>query len=106
MLRVNSGQTAVLGGLMQDSQDKGSEGLPGASRLGKLGNLFKYQEDEFSKSELVVFLRPTVIDNPTIEDDLSAFKPFLTSATFKPLPESTTQETAPEEETRAEDSTQ
>jgi len=106
MLRINSGQTAVLGGLMQDSQDQGSEGLPGASRLGKLGNLFKYQEDEFSKSELVVFLRPTVIDNPSIEGDLSAFKPFLTSATFKPLPESTTQETAPEEETRAEDSTQ
>ena len=82
MLRVNSGQTAVLGGLMQDTRDKDSEGLPGASRLGQAGNLFKYREEVFEKTELVVFLRPTVIDNPSIEDDLSVFKPYLTFDAF------------------------
>jgi len=77
MLRVNSGQTAVLGGLMQDTHDENSDGLPGSSKLGTLGNIFKYQQKEFNKTELVIFLRPTVIKKPTIEDDLSAFKPFL-----------------------------
>lgn len=81
MLRVNSGQTAILGGLMQDSKSKNSDGLPGASKLGFIGNLFKFKDDQSTKNELVVFLRPTIIRNPSIESDLSAFKPFLTQET-------------------------
>lgn len=92
MLRVNSGQTAVLGGLMQDTTDKSSDGLPGASNFGDFGNLFKYRQNEFNKTELVIFLRPTIINNPTIEDELSDFKHYLT---FNVLPDKSELETAP-----------
>lgn len=78
MLRVNTGQTAILGGLMQDIRNRDRDGLPGASRLGTAGELLQFRNTRVSKTELVVFLRPTIIENPDIESELSAFKPYLT----------------------------
>lgn len=61
VLEVSDGQTVVLGGLMQDQEINGQDGLPGLSRIPVLGKLFSYEKDEIKKSELVIFLRPTVI---------------------------------------------
>ncbi|MBF0189825.1 MAG: pilus (MSHA type) biogenesis protein MshL [Magnetococcales bacterium] len=62
MMRVHSGQVAVMGGLMQDSISNGSAGVPMLSRLpGGLGALFSHQDQGVSKSELVIFLRPVVM---------------------------------------------
>ncbi len=54
-LRVRSGQWAVLGGLIQESQQLQRNGVPGLSRLPGLGDLFSYRDDQVRRVELVVF---------------------------------------------------
>jgi MSHA type pilus biogenesis protein MshL len=61
LLEVADGQTVVMGGLMQDRSSKQRDGIPGLSRLPLVGDLFSFRNDEVRKSELVLFLRPTVI---------------------------------------------
>ena len=61
LLEVADGQTVVIGGLMQDTSQKKRDGVPLLSRLPGIGDLFIYRDDAVHKSELVLFLRPTVI---------------------------------------------
>ena len=78
LLQVSSGQTVVLGGLMQDKVANNNNSVPGISDLPIVGKLFKAKDDIRTKTELVIFLRPTVIPNASIEsDELKSFKQFL-----------------------------
>lgn len=77
MLRVVSGQIAILGGLMQDDFRIGTQGVPFLSRVPGIGELFKNRDNQYVKSELVIFLRPTVIRNASLEADLKEFRPYL-----------------------------
>ena len=58
LLQVRSGQTVVLGGLMQNRQDKNKNGIPWLSTLPVIGNLFGVRDENHGKTELVVFLKP------------------------------------------------
>ncbi|GGP27794.1 secretin N-terminal domain-containing protein [Silvimonas amylolytica] len=62
-LHVPSGQLAILGGLIQDVRNDGRTGIPGLSRIPGLGDLFSYRDDTARRVELVIFLRPRVLDN-------------------------------------------
>lgn len=78
VLQVNSGQTVILGGLMQDENSNTSDGLPVLSRPDGIGALFGQKEQRNSQSELVIFLRPTIIRNPSLDDGaLQAFRKYL-----------------------------
>ena len=78
VLKVQNGQIAVLGGLIQDSVQQDSNRVPLLSDLPVLGDaFFKSHDNEYTRSELVIFLRPLVIDNPSIDADLSGYRPFL-----------------------------
>lgn len=77
LLRVSSGQVAIIGGLMQDRINKTTSGVPGLSNVPIVGKAFSYQDDEVVKTELLVFLRPTVIENASLDGDLGAFKRYL-----------------------------
>lgn len=77
VMRVGTGQLAVLGGLMQDRRFKDDESVPGFSEVPLIGELFKFREREQTKTELVVFLRPTVIRSPDIDRDFSSFQRYL-----------------------------
>ncbi|MEM7294346.1 MAG: pilus (MSHA type) biogenesis protein MshL, partial [Pseudomonadota bacterium] len=59
LLRVNSGNVAIIGGLMQDKVEKNTSGVPGLSDVPVVGAAFNYQSDIIVKTELLVFLRPT-----------------------------------------------
>ncbi|MEA3141015.1 MAG: biosis protein MshL [Gammaproteobacteria bacterium] len=74
LLRVKSGEIAVMGGLMQDATNNASDEVPGLGRIPWLGNLFKYKNDNHTKSELVIFLRPVVIRDASLEGDYREFK--------------------------------
>lgn len=63
-LRLRSGQTAVLGGLMQESTDEERIGVPWLMNLPLVGHLFSFRRLANRKTELVIFLRPEVIDVP------------------------------------------
>ena len=80
IMKVDSGQIAVLGGLMQDSLDANAAGLPGVSRIRGLGNLFKYRDDNLVKTELIIFIRPVVVRNANINGDLQNYSEFLPAA--------------------------
>jgi general secretion pathway protein D len=77
LLRVPSGQTAVLGGLMQDSTDIATEGTPGLQDLPAVGELFKHRDNQYTKSELVIFIRPTVIQRPGLNGDFKDYNQYL-----------------------------
>lgn len=63
IVRAKSGQVIVLGGLMQDLVDDQTAGAPGISDLPLLGNLFKHKKKSSVKSELVILLKPMVVDD-------------------------------------------
>jgi len=74
LLRVKSGDIAVMGGLMQDATNNTSDEVPGVGRLPWIGNLFKYKNNQHTKSELVIFLRPVVIRDASLEGDYRDYK--------------------------------
>ena len=65
LLQVLDGRTVVLGGLMQNEQKSSKEGVPGLSRIPGVGKLFSYSNDDIIKTELVIFLKPTIVENGT-----------------------------------------
>ena len=82
IIRVNSGQIAVLGGLMQDEINNQTDGIPLLDSIPGLGNLFKNRNDTKTKTELVIFLRPIVIKDASIEGDYSSYRNNLPDANF------------------------
>jgi MSHA biogenesis protein MshL len=80
ILKVFSGQIAVLGGLMQDSLETSTSGMPGLSRLPGIGGLFSYKDESAVKTELIVFIRPVVIKQPSLDGDLNEYREFLPPA--------------------------
>lgn len=58
---ADDGQIIVLGGLIEDQTSDGESKVPGLGDLPVVGNLFKYQSRKRNKSNLLVFLRPTVL---------------------------------------------
>lgn len=78
MLQLRSGNTAILGGLMQDEIFKNTDKVPGLSDIPGVGVVFTGKNDATRKTELVIFLRPTVISNPSLEsDELQSYKQYL-----------------------------
>jgi len=75
LMRVKSGDIAVMGGLMQDNTNNTSDEVPGLGRIPWVGNLFKYKNNTHTKSELVIFLRPVVIRDASLDGDFNAYKP-------------------------------
>lgn len=63
--RVNvlSGQTVVLGGLIQDSEERSRERVPVLGEIPVLGNLFGGSNTINDRTELIIFITPRVIRN-------------------------------------------
>ncbi len=64
-ISVQSGQTAILGGLIRDGQDKSKSGIPGLVDLPVVGYLFGTTEKNKDRTELIVLLTPRVMENMT-----------------------------------------
>lgn len=78
VLQVGSGQTIILGGLMQDDVRRDRDQLPGLGNIPRVGEAFQYRNEAVSKTELIIFLKPTVITNPSLDsDELKMFQRFL-----------------------------
>lgn len=61
VVRAESGQLVVIGGLMQEKTLNNRDGVPLLGRLPGIGGLFRHTRMTSSKSELVILLRPQVI---------------------------------------------
>lgn len=82
VMRVENNQIAVMGGLMQDSINNLTDAIPGVSRIPLAGELFKQRNDTSTKTELVIFLRPVVIKDASIEGDFRAYRNMLPDQNF------------------------
>ena len=60
---VNDGDVLVLGGLMDDQMRQGEQRVPGLGRIPGLGWLFRARKTEHNKTNLMVFIRPTILRN-------------------------------------------
>ncbi|MCC6173033.1 MAG: secretin N-terminal domain-containing protein [Gammaproteobacteria bacterium] len=82
VIKVRDGQIAVLGGLMREEATQGVDQVPGVGRVPGVGELFKYRSRRGRKSELVIFLRPVIVRDPSVEGDYAAFRGMLPDAQF------------------------
>ena len=62
IVRAKSGQVVVIGGLIQNDARDTTYGIPWISRIPLLGRLFEHARVENRRTELVILLRPIVVD--------------------------------------------
>lgn len=60
---VQSGQTIMLGGLIQEDTTESKTGVPGLQRIPLLGSLFRKSTSNLSRTETLVMITPTVVEN-------------------------------------------
>lgn len=77
LMKVPSGQIAVMGGLMQDSVDNAKDGVPVLSSLPVVGDLFSFRNETSTKTELVIFMRPVVIKDASVNGDYKDYRYLL-----------------------------
>jgi MSHA type pilus biogenesis protein MshL len=90
VMRVASGETAVLGGLMQDELNFRRDSIPGVSALPFIGALLSARNETSRKTELVVLIRPVVIEDASLDGDYRSLVDSLPDERFMrptfPLP--------------------
>jgi len=69
---VDDGQIVVIGGLIQDTLTDGVEKVPVLGDIPGIGGLFRYKTRSHSKTNLMVFLRPTVLRDATRADPFTS----------------------------------
>ncbi|HMX23771.1 MAG TPA: type II and III secretion system protein, partial [Accumulibacter sp.] len=82
MLRVDSGDIAILGGLMEDRMENRTGRIPVLGDVPLVGELFNKRANAAKKSELVVILRPTVIKDASLQGDFSPLKTMVPRKDF------------------------
>jgi general secretion pathway protein D len=60
-VRVHNGETFVLGGLRQRTKIQNRSGIPYLKDRKYIGKLFRFKQDTFRESELLVFITPQII---------------------------------------------
>jgi general secretion pathway protein D len=60
-ISVASGQTVLLAGLISDEIDRTRQGIPVLDKIPGIGDLFSQQSGTKVRTELIIFIRPTVI---------------------------------------------
>jgi len=60
---IQSGQTIMLGGLIQEDESVGRDGVPGLQRVPLVGGLFRSTSNSLTRTETLVLITPTVIES-------------------------------------------
>jgi general secretion pathway protein D len=71
---VEDGKTAVIGGLIRDNVIVGERKIPLLGDIPLLGWLFKFRSKHTEKTNLLIFLTPTIVKSPTEMAELRAAK--------------------------------
>ncbi len=82
IMRVNSGEIAVLGGLMKDGIDWKTGRVPLVGQIPLIGELFNTRNNSATKSELVIFLRPVIIKDASVNGDFAGYRAQLPGDDF------------------------
>ena len=78
VVSMESGQTVVMGGLMQENAQTTREGIPGAMDIPFLGQALSENIRQNKVTELVVFIRATLTNAPgtVMDEDIRLYKTF------------------------------
>ncbi len=71
---VEDGQIVVLGGLIEDSYTDSQQKVPVLGDVPVLGSLFRYDTSTKTKQNLMVFLRPVILNDPALASNFSGQK--------------------------------
>jgi general secretion pathway protein D len=82
VMRVASGNIAILGGLMEDKIDYQTRRVPLLGQIPLAGELVNNRNNAAQKTELVIFLRPVVIKDASLDGDYAGMRGFLPGDTF------------------------
>ena len=77
LMKIPSGQIAVMGGLMQDSVDNAKDSVPLLGSVPVIGDLFSYRNEKSTKTELVIFMRPIVVKDASVNGDYKDYRYLL-----------------------------
>jgi len=78
VLQLVSGQTAILGGLMTDDIQRNTDQIPGLGNIPRIGEAFQFRNDAVVKTELVIFIRPVLVRDPSLDsEELRHLRKFL-----------------------------
>jgi general secretion pathway protein D len=73
-ISVANGQTVLLAGLIQDQKNENKSGIPLLDQIEGIGNAFSNQDNQKSRTELIIFIRPQIIrdsmDAHTVAEEL------------------------------------
>lgn len=69
---VNSGQTILLAGFMQDRATRNRDQVPLLGNVPLIGNAFKSKSDELRRTELLISITPQVIRDARVLEDITA----------------------------------
>ncbi|KMQ73533.1 pilus (MSHA type) biogenesis protein MshL [Marinobacter subterrani] len=72
VIRAESGQIVVIGGLIQNRSEDDVSAVPFFSEIPLVGELFKQKRFQSRKSELVILLRPVVAGAPQMNAEIAA----------------------------------
>jgi general secretion pathway protein D len=86
VLKLTSGQIGVMGGLIQDRVSNTDQTIPGVNRIPVLGDFFAQRDLSSQKTELVIFLRPIVVRDPSLEGDYRGYRVLLPGDDFLSAP--------------------
>ncbi len=64
IIRARSGQVVIIGGLMKTKTTDNQNSIPFLGDLPLVGGLFRHNKETTVKSELVILLKPTVVEGP------------------------------------------
>ncbi|MFO7188068.1 MAG: type II and III secretion system protein [Pseudomonadota bacterium] len=82
VIHLRSGEIAVMGGLIEDAVDAVDDTVPGLNGIPLIGELFAGKNQANSKTELVIFIRPVVVDDPSLDGDYRGYRSFLPGDDF------------------------
>jgi general secretion pathway protein D len=82
LIKVNSGQIAVLGGLIEDSVNDVEDTIPIINAIPFIGSFFSSRNRNNTKTELVIFMRPIVVKDPSIDGDFRSFRTMIPGEDF------------------------
>ena len=71
-LVVDDGDIAVAGGLLDQNDRLSVDGVPGLANLPVVGNLFRSTSRQRGRTNLMVFIRPTILRSPADSQALAA----------------------------------
>ena len=71
VVHAKNGQIIVIGGLMENKSSEEKGNTPFLSNLPVIGSLFKRTDQSFDKTELVILLRPVVVQNNTWSEQIN-----------------------------------